>query len=231
MKTYLFLLLFVFQAFSLSSQISLKGYNQEKIDPSLFEGRWKARWISYPGEAPNVYGVYHFRKSFDMEVVPSRFIVHVSADNRYKLYVNGKLVSLGPARGDIYNWSFETVDLAPYLKKGKNTLASVVWNYAERKPVAQISYDQTGFILQGNTGHEAVVNTDTTWVCLRNKAYAPWTEWQVLGGWPGRGTGSLRLSLGLGTTGLRRQEMGEGRTGHGGCHERIERLPGTVAGS
>ena len=44
MKTYLFLLLFVFQAFSLSSQISLKGYNQEKIDPSLFEGRWKARW-------------------------------------------------------------------------------------------------------------------------------------------------------------------------------------------
>ena len=36
MKTYLFLLLFVFQAFSLSSQISLKGYNQEKIDPSLF---------------------------------------------------------------------------------------------------------------------------------------------------------------------------------------------------
>ena len=106
MKTYLFLLLFVFQAFSLSSQISLKGYNQEKIDPSLFEGRWKARWISYPGEAPNVYGVYHFRKSFDLEVVPSRFIVHVSADNRYKLYVNGKLVSLGPARGDIYNWSF-----------------------------------------------------------------------------------------------------------------------------
>ena len=181
MKTYLFLLLFVFQAFSLSSQISLKGYNQEKIDPSLFEGRWKARWISYPGEAPNVYGVYHFRKSFDLEVVPSRFIVHVSADNRYKLYVNGKLVSLGPARGDIYNWSFETVDLAPYLRKGKNTLASVVWNYAERKPVAQISYDQTGFILQGNTGHEAVVNTDTTWVCLRNKAYAPWTEWQVLG--------------------------------------------------
>ena len=78
-------------------------------------------------------------------MVPSRFIVHVSADNRYKLYVNGKLVSLGPARGDIYNWSFETVDLAPYLRKGKNTLASVVWNYAERKPVAQISYDPVSY--------------------------------------------------------------------------------------
>ena len=38
MKTYLFLLLFVFQAFSLSSQISLKGNNQENIDPSIFDG-------------------------------------------------------------------------------------------------------------------------------------------------------------------------------------------------
>ena len=81
MKTYLFLLLFVFQAFSLSSQISLKGYNQEKIDPSLFEGRWKARWISYPGEAPNVYGVYHFRKSFDLEVVPSSMFPPITVIN------------------------------------------------------------------------------------------------------------------------------------------------------
>ena len=52
MKTYLFLLLFVFQAFSLSSQISLKGYNQEKIDPSLFEGRWESPLDLLPGDGP-----------------------------------------------------------------------------------------------------------------------------------------------------------------------------------
>ena len=205
MKTYLFLLLFVFQAFSLSSQISLKGYNQEKIDPSLFEGRWKARWISYPGEAPNVYGVYHFRKSFDLEVVPSRFIVHVSADNRYKLYVNGKLVSLGPARGDIYNWNFETVDLAPYLIKGKNVLAAVIWNYAEQKPVAQISFNQTGFLLQGNTEVETVVNTDASWLCMKNEAYAPWHK-PVLGllcGGAWRISFCVEVSLGMGTVCLR----------------------------
>ena len=181
MKTRVLIFLFMLCSLSLGAQIRLEGYRQADINPELFTGRWKARWISMPGEPANVYGVYHMRKTFELGEVPSRFIVHVTADNRYKLYLNGRFVSLGPARGDIYNWSFETVDLAPYLRKGKNTLASVVWNYAERKPVAQISYDQTGFILQGNTGHEAVVNTDTTWVCLRNKAYAPWTEWQVLG--------------------------------------------------
>ena len=47
MKTYLFLLLFVFQAFSLSSQISLKGYNQEKIDP--FRGTMESPLDLLPG--------------------------------------------------------------------------------------------------------------------------------------------------------------------------------------
>ena len=52
-----------------------------------------------PGEPANVYGVYHMRKTFELDEVPSRFIVHVTADNRYKLYLNGRFVSLGPARG------------------------------------------------------------------------------------------------------------------------------------
>ncbi|MDR2118611.1 MAG: alpha-L-rhamnosidase N-terminal domain-containing protein [Tannerellaceae bacterium] len=165
----------------LTAQIRLAGYKQADINPDLFEGRWKARWISLPGEPANVYGVYHFRKSFELGEEPERFVVHVSADNRYKLYVNGYFASLGPARGDVYNWNFETVDIAPFLKKGKNTLAAVVWNYAEQKPVAQISFNQTGFILQGNSPAEAAVNTGDTWRVARNEAYRPWTDWTVLG--------------------------------------------------
>ncbi|RFM27024.1 hypothetical protein [Deminuibacter soli] len=41
------------------------------------------------------------------------FSVHVSVDNRYKLYINGKLASLGPARGEHLQWNYETVNLAP----------------------------------------------------------------------------------------------------------------------
>jgi len=155
------------------AQIRLAGYSEDKINPMLYEGRWKARWVSVPGEPANVFGVYHFRKTFDLNAAPSSFVVHVSADNRYKLYVNGTEVSLGPARGDIYNWNFETVDIAPYLTAGKNVLAAVVWNYAELKPVAQMSFNQTGFILQGNTEAEHIVNTDASWRCLVNTSYTP----------------------------------------------------------
>ncbi|MDR2499210.1 MAG: alpha-L-rhamnosidase N-terminal domain-containing protein [Tannerellaceae bacterium] len=169
------------QCFAAEGQIALPGYQQANVNADLFKGRWKARWISVAGEPAETYGVYHFRKSFDLATVPAKFIVHASADNRYKLYVNGTLASLGPARGDIYNWNFETVDIAPLLRSGRNTLAAVVWNYAEKRPVAQITFHQTGFILQGNSEAETVINTDATWRAVRNNAYSPWEEWQVLG--------------------------------------------------
>lgn len=181
MRKYLFILLYVSSVISLYSQISLRGYNQDKINSALLQGSWNAHWISYPGEAPASYGVFHFRKSFDLQSKPSRFVVHISADNRYKFFVNGKLVSLGPSRGDIYNWNFETLDIAPYLKAGSNMLASVVWNYADLKPVAQISFGDAAFIIQGDTELEYVVNSDDSWRCLHDKAYSPYTKWSVPG--------------------------------------------------
>jgi hypothetical protein len=50
--------------------------------------------------------------------VPSRYVVHVSADQRFVLHVNGRRVGSGPSRGDILFWRFETFDLAPFLKPG-----------------------------------------------------------------------------------------------------------------
>lgn len=132
---------------------------------------WKAYWIAVPNQPLHDYGVYQFRKSFTLNAKPASFVVHVSADNRYKLYVNGQFVSLGPARGDIFHWNYETVDIAPYLQTGKNAITAVVWNYGDIRPEAQISY-QTAFILQGNGESEAIINTDKSWKCRRDSSYS-----------------------------------------------------------
>ena len=47
------------------------------------------------------------------DAVPATYIVRVSADNRFILYVNGKRVGDGPARGDLTHWRYERFDLAP----------------------------------------------------------------------------------------------------------------------
>ncbi|WDF80023.1 alpha-L-rhamnosidase C-terminal domain-containing protein [Mucilaginibacter sp. KACC 22773] len=134
--------------------------------------QWNAAWIALPGDNGLNYGIYYFRKNIDIAGKPATFIVHISADNRYKLYVNSKLVSLGPARGDTYYWNYETVDLAPYLSQGKNTIAALVWNEAQYSPAAQISV-RTGFILQGNSAKEDILNTNNTWKCIRDMGHQP----------------------------------------------------------
>src|SRR5215217_1762546 len=142
------------------------------IRPDRLQKMCNAYWIAVPGEPAHDYGVYQFRKEINLNEKPASFVVHVSADNRYKLYVNESLVSLGPARGDIAHWNFETVDLAPYLKSGKNVIAAVVWNEGESRPEAQITY-RTAFILQGNTEAEEIANTNNSWKGIRDASHQP----------------------------------------------------------
>lgn len=144
----------------------------QQIDSGLLTKMWDASWIAVPETALKDYGVYKFRKSFDVPSQPSTFIVHVSADNRYKLFVNGTLVSLGPMRGDFYHWNFETVDIAKQLKAGTNTIAALVWNEGDLAPEAQVT-EMTAFILQGNSDAEKVVNTNESWKCIQDKSYKP----------------------------------------------------------
>ena len=140
---------------------------------NLQEARpWNAKWIAAQNDPGNEYGIYYFRKSINLAAKPASFIIHLSADNRYKLFVNGTMVSLGPTRGDTYFWNYETVDLAPYLTTGKNIVAALVWNEAQYRPEAIISV-RTGFIIQGNTTGEEILNTDNTWKCIRDNGHQP----------------------------------------------------------
>lgn len=139
---------------------------------SLIPSSFSADWITCPGITGKEFGVYHLRKVFDLIEKPASFIVHVSGDQRYRLLVNGMPACFGPARGDLRNWNYETIDIAPFVKKGKNILAVQLWNMGGGAPAAQVSY-QTAFILQGNTETEAVVNTNASWKISLNKGYFP----------------------------------------------------------
>ncbi|GAB2632139.1 hypothetical protein GCM10027035_28040 [Emticicia sediminis] len=141
-------------------------------EPDVINKRWHAQWITVPNASNDGYGVYMFRKSIELASKPNNYKIHVSGDNRYKLFVNEKLVSMGPARGDIAHWNFETVDIASYLKSGRNIIAAQVWNEGDFKPEAQITY-RTGFILQGATTAESAINTNTSWLCEKDNSYAP----------------------------------------------------------
>ena len=152
----------------------------QKLKPELWNKPWKASWITYAENANQVYtltglkeyGVFKFQKKLSLAEKPQKCVVHVSGDNRYKLYVNGTWVSAGPARGDLYFWNFESLDIAPYLKAGENTLEALVWNEGKGKSEAQISY-ATAFILQADDASQSILNTSMDWQVAKNLGISP----------------------------------------------------------
>jgi len=126
------------------------------------EGEWHASWITHPAVPLREPAVLHFRRSFHLASQPGRFVVHVSADNRFALYVNGRRIGDGPARGDLAHWRYETFDLADSLHAGDNFITATVWNFGVYAPIAQVS-DRTAFLLQGE-GEAGSVSTPSEWL-------------------------------------------------------------------
>jgi alpha-L-rhamnosidase len=135
---------------------------QLPINPELLARQWPASWIAMPGAPERDAGVFHFRRRITFERVPPRLLVHVSADQRYVLHVNGERIGAGPGRGDPEHWPFETYDIAPRLRVGDNVIAATVWNFGLSAPMAQMTR-RTGFLLQADDAAHASINTGKSW--------------------------------------------------------------------
>ncbi|MEO6243787.1 MAG: family 78 glycoside hydrolase catalytic domain, partial [Opitutaceae bacterium] len=78
---------------------------------------------------PSHYQVRMFRRTFEIpagDYSAKTREVQVSADSRYLLYCNGTLLGRGPAKGDVNHHFYETFDLGPHLRAGRNVLAALV---------------------------------------------------------------------------------------------------------
>ncbi|OUS78515.1 hypothetical protein B1748_00090 [Paenibacillus sp. MY03] len=149
---------------------------------------WKAQWIWSESEdvreRSEEHEIVYFRRCFEVaEPAASRLVVHVSADSRYRLYLNGQSVSVGPCKGDRFTRYFETVDITDKLVEGMNVLAAKVVHYRSCEPFrlgiggpASVWRSGQGvFLLEGNlttkNGSATIdLSTDNRWECLRDAA-------------------------------------------------------------
>jgi hypothetical protein len=145
------------------------------VSDAVLRRQWTGAWIACAGAPERDPGVFRFRKVVDLAAAPPRFVVHVSADQRFVLRANGRRVGIGPSRGDVLFWRFQTFDLAPFLRPGRNLLSATVWNFGTQAPAAQVT-DRTGFVLQGDSAAEQAANTDVSWECAPEPGHQPWPE-------------------------------------------------------
>ena len=64
-----------------------------------------------------------FRRSFDLACEPADAEIYITADDYYKLYINGDFVGQGPAPGYPRRYAYNVWNAAPYLHKGRNVIA------------------------------------------------------------------------------------------------------------
>jgi alpha-L-rhamnosidase len=136
------------------------GLIPEQPDPA--HRTWHAAWVTHPTAPLREPVVLHFRRSLELAAVPMSYPVRVSADNRFILYVNGRRVGDGPARGDLSHWRYERFDLAPLLHAGSNLITATVWNWGIFAPLAQMS-DRTAFLLESEATGAQGISTPAEW--------------------------------------------------------------------
>ena len=95
------------------------------MDLSMFNTNWI--WLTdwTPQDNDDVRIVY-FRKEFSIGAgeLPESCVIRITADSRYKLYINGTFVQKGPQKAlNLKEWYVDTADIAPFLKEGVNTAA------------------------------------------------------------------------------------------------------------
>ena len=83
-------------------------------------------WPIHPPQLINRYAQY--RRDFFVGVLPDSLLIRITADQAYQLWVNGRYVARGPARGFASHWPYDTVDLRPFLEVGENRLSALVHN-------------------------------------------------------------------------------------------------------
>ena len=139
---------------------------QEKAD-------WQAEWIWDKDNLTEKNVWMCFYKKITLDKVPEELIADISADSKYWLYINGKTVVFEGSvkRGaDENSGYYDSVDIAPYLKKGENVICALVWYWDNETSYSYKSSGQGGFIFEA-IGEDVAVISDSSWKVKRHSAY------------------------------------------------------------
>lgn len=130
------------------------------------------RWIWSDHHACDAW--WMFRRSFDLPADCRAPVLRITASFHYLLYVNGALVTRGPARSYDFCKAYDTVDALPYLRPGAANVIAILApaagaespHTAPRLPgvLAELSWRDAA-------GNRSAVATDRLWKVRRHDGF------------------------------------------------------------
>ncbi len=116
------------------------------------------RWKIVPNDLTGRFAYYRCDLTLPEKASLS---IDISANSRYRLWINDRPVLSGPCKGDKERHFFETVDVSEYLVPGKNVFAAAVL-YCEAESVIYQEDERAGIygVRTPSGGHRLAVEGD-----------------------------------------------------------------------
>ena len=95
--------------------ISMSSMNKTPRDRTA----WSAQWICNPVKGEGIYYAW-FYKSFELEERPVSSVIRITADRRYRLFINGDVIGDGSAPSGSHYWAYDSIAVQAGLQVGKN---------------------------------------------------------------------------------------------------------------
>ncbi|MCX7003468.1 MAG: alpha-L-rhamnosidase [bacterium] len=116
-----------------------------------------AQWIWHPASHGKDPRVLLFRRQLTL-AAPLTTRIHITADQRFELFIDGALCARGPERGDVAHWFVHSYDLI--LPAGTHTIVARCWWLDGMGPFAQMTC-RGGFLLYAEGAADALLSTGT----------------------------------------------------------------------
>lgn len=173
------------------------GMRQKKSFHNIMKGMFsimtlfKAKWITHI-DFHNLEPICVFHKDIDKKEIDheeeyknkhilfrkkvvlddfDNVVVRISADDYYKLYINGRFVTQGPAPGYNFNYYYNEIDVSDFLVKGENTIAVHTY-YQGLVNRVWVSCDKRhGLVFDMYADDKLVCESDESWKCTYHTGY------------------------------------------------------------
>ena len=123
-----------------------------------------------PEKSPAAGSFTAFRRRFDVALVPRVATLHLFADVRYMLWINGQYVLRGPTRFEPAGPEYDTVDVSRFLKAGANEVVVLVMANASN---GKMRRHAPGLAVRLEMDGQPRIETDGTWLWSDQTRYRP----------------------------------------------------------
>jgi len=143
----------------------------QSVQSNLNAAGFQADWIGVSQES-QANSWYCFRDEIQLKKAPKEAVAKIACDSKYWLWINDEMVIFegqlkrGPNPEDTY---YDEVNLAKHLKKGKNTIAVLVW-YWGKHGFSHNSSSKAGLVFDAAIDGKRFIS-DSLWKVKQHPAY------------------------------------------------------------